>query len=69
MSVPFSRTALQINAVVALLCLAMAAAMISLVLTQPQVVAAAVAQREFGAVALAVAREVAGWLQGLLRFL
>lgn len=69
MSTPFSRTALQVNAVVALICIAMAAAMISLVLTQPQAVAAAVAQREFGAVALAVAREVAGWLEALLRFL
>lgn len=69
MSTPLSRTALQVNAVVALVCVAMAAAIISLVLTQPQTVAAAVAQHEFGAVALAVARHVAGWFRALLRFL
>jgi hypothetical protein len=69
MRAPFSRTALQVNAVVALVCVAAAAAVISLVLTQPQTVAAAVAQREYGTVALAVARELAGWLRALLRFL
>jgi hypothetical protein len=69
MSARFSRTALQVNAVVALVCVAMAAATISLVLTQPQAVAAAVARHEFGGIALAVAREMARWLQALLRFI
>jgi hypothetical protein len=64
-----SRTALQVNALLALVCVVVAAAIISLVLTQPEPVAAAVAQHEYGAVAAAVAREVAGWLRALLRFL
>jgi hypothetical protein len=63
-----SRTALQVNAVLALICVTAAAATMSLVLTQPEVVAAALGQHEYGAVATAVLREVAGWLQALLRF-
>jgi hypothetical protein len=63
------RTALQVNALVALVCLAGAAAIMSLVLTQPETVAAAMAQHEYGSVAAAVAREVAGWLRALLHFL
>lgn len=64
-----SRTALQVNAALALLALAAAAAMMSLALTQPETVAAAVAQHEYGRVAAAVATELAGWLRALLRFL
>lgn len=64
-----SRTALQVNAVVALVCLATAGALITLVLTQPETVAAAVAQHEYGTVVAAIGRELAGWLQALLRFL
>jgi hypothetical protein len=64
-----SRTALQLNAAVGLVCVAAAAAIMSLVLTQPEAVASAVAQHEYSAVAAAVAREVGGWLQALLRFL
>lgn len=64
-----SRAALQVNAALALVCVAVAAAIMSLVLTQPETVAAAVAQREYGSVAAAVAREIAGWLDGLLRYL
>ena len=64
-----SRTALQLNAVVALVCVAAAGALISLVLTQPETVAAAMAQHEYGTVLFAVGREVAGWLYALLRFL
>jgi hypothetical protein len=64
-----SRTALQVNAVVALICLAAAGALISLVLTQPETVAAAVAQHEYGSVVAAIGREVVGWLHALLRFL
>jgi hypothetical protein len=43
--------------------------MISLVLTQPAEVASAVAQHEYGAVARAMAAELAGWLHVLLRYL
>jgi hypothetical protein len=64
-----SRIALQMNAVVAVLSLAAAAAMMSLVLTEPQTVAAIVAQHDYSAIAAAVARELGGWLQALLRFL
>jgi hypothetical protein len=64
-----SRTALQVNAVIGLVCIAAAAAVMSLVLTQPEAAAAAVAQHEYGAVAAAVAREVVAWLHALLRFL
>jgi hypothetical protein len=64
-----SRTALQVNAVVALVCLAVAAAIMSLVLTQPETVAAAVTQHEYGTVVAAVAKELAGWLHALLRYL
>jgi hypothetical protein len=64
-----SRTALQVNAVLAILSVAVAAAIMSLVLTQPETAAAALAQHDYGMVASAVAHEVAGWLQALLRYL
>jgi hypothetical protein len=63
-----SRTALQVNAVLALAAVAAAAAMMSLALTQPETVAAAVAQHDYLTVAAAVGRELAGWLHALLRF-
>jgi hypothetical protein len=63
-----SRTALQVNAVLALLAVAAAAAMMSLVLTEPEHVAAAVARHDYGTVAVAMARELAGWLRALLRY-
>jgi hypothetical protein len=63
-----SSRALQVNAVVALVCLTAAAAIISLMLTQPATVAAAIAQHEYGAVAAAVVREIVGWLHELLRY-
>ena len=62
------RTALRVNAVLAIVSLAAAAALMSLALTQPETVAAAIAQHDYGTVAAAVAREVAGWLQALLRY-
>ena len=62
------RTALQVNAMMALTATAAAAAIISLVLTQPAIVGAAIAQHEYGTIAIAVAREVAGWLSALLHF-
>ena len=64
-----NRTVLQVNAFVALVCIAAAAALMSLVLTQPEAMAAAVAQHEYGTLAAAVVREVSGWLHALLRYL
>jgi hypothetical protein len=64
-----SRTALQLNALIGVFCVAVAAAVMSLVLTQPEVAAAAVAQHQYGAIAAALAREAAAWLHALLRFL
>lgn len=64
-----AKLALQVNAVVGLASTVVAGSMISLVLTRPEAVASAVAQREYGAVAMAVAAQVAGWLHALLRFL
>lgn len=46
-----------------------ATAMMSLVLTRPAEVASAIARHEYGAVAVAMARELAGWLHALLRLL
>jgi hypothetical protein len=63
------KAALRLNAVVGLASAVAASAMISLVLTQPAEVASAVAQHEYGAVARAMAAELAGWLHALLRYL
>jgi hypothetical protein len=63
------KAALQLNALVGLLSALSAAAMISLVITQPAVVASAVAQHDYGTVVQAMAGELAGWLHALLRFL
>ena len=63
------KAALRLNAVVGLASALAASAMISLVLTQPAEVASAVAQHEYGAVAKAMAVELAGWLHALLRYL
>jgi hypothetical protein len=64
-----SKVALQLNAFVGLASTVAATVMISLVLTQPAQVASAVAQHEYGAVARAMAVELAGWLHALLRYL
>jgi hypothetical protein len=64
-----SKVALQLNAVIGLVSIVAASAMMSLVLTRPEAVASAVAQREYGAVAMAVVTQVADWLTALLRFL
>jgi len=64
-----AKTALQLNAVIGLASTLAASAMMSLVLTRPEAIAEAIAQREYGAVALAMVTQVAGWLQALLRFL
>jgi hypothetical protein len=63
------KVALQLNAIVGVASTMAATAMISLVLTRPAEVAQAVAQHEYGAVAMAVVTELAGWLHALLRFL
>lgn len=64
-----SRTALQVQALVALVSVAVAAAIMGLVLTQPETAAAALARHDYGAVAAAIGRELAGWLHALLRYL
>jgi hypothetical protein len=63
------KAALRLNAFVGLASAAAASAMISLVLTRPAEVASAVAQHEYGAVARAMAVELASWLHALLRYL
>jgi len=64
-----SKVALQLNAVIGLASAVAASAMMTLVLTRPEAMASAVAQREYGAVAMAVARQVADWLTVLFRYL
>jgi precorrin-4 methylase len=63
------KVALQVNAFVGVVSAVAATAMMSLVLTRPAEVASAIAQREYGAIAVAMARELAGWLHALLRLL
>jgi hypothetical protein len=63
------KVALQLNAFVGVVSAVAATAMMSLVLTRPAEVASAIAQHEYGAVAVAMARELAGWLHALLRLL
>jgi len=64
-----ARVALQLNAILGLASMLAAGATMSLVLTRPETIAAAVAQHQYGAVVMAVVTQVAGWLQALLRFL
>ena len=64
-----SKVALQVNALIGLASTIAAGAMMTLVLTRPEAVAPAVAQRDYGAVAMAVVTQVADWLSALLRFL
>ncbi|HYT66904.1 MAG TPA: hypothetical protein VEL51_10815 [Vicinamibacterales bacterium] len=64
-----AKVALQLNAAIGLASTLAAGAMISLMLTRPEAIASAVAQREYGAVAMAMVSQVAGWLHALLRFL
>jgi hypothetical protein len=64
-----TRTALQLNAAVGLVCTVAAGAVMSLVLTRPERIAAAIAEHEYGAIVTAVATELASWLHALLRFL
>lgn len=64
-----AKVALQLNAVVGLASTVVAGAMLSLVLTRPEAVASAVAEREYGAVAMAVVAQLVAWMHPLLRFL
>jgi hypothetical protein len=64
-----TKIAMQVNAVLGLASAMAAGAMMWLVLTQPAEVASAVANREYGAIALAVAAQLTGWLHALLRFI
>ena len=64
-----SKTALQVNAMVGLASTALAAAMMSLMLTRPEAVATAIAQHEYGRLAMAMVTEVTSWLHALLRFI
>ncbi len=64
-----AKVALQFNAVIGLASTLAAGAMMSLVLTRPEAVASAVARHEYGAVAMAAASQLLGWLHALLRFL
>ena len=63
------KVALQLNALVGVVSAVAATAMMSLVLTRPAEVASAIAQHEYGAIAVEMARELAGWLHALLRLL
>jgi hypothetical protein len=64
-----ARLALQVNAVVGIASTIAAGAMMSMVLTRPEAVLSAVAEREYGALAGAVLTQIAGWFQALLRYL
>jgi hypothetical protein len=64
-----ARIVMQVNAVIGLASAAAASAMIWLVWTRPIEVAASIADREYGAVAVAVASQLGAWLHALLRFL
>jgi len=64
-----TKLALQLNAVIGIASAIAASAIMSLALTRPEALASAVAQREYGDVAMAVLAQVAGWMHALLRFL
>jgi hypothetical protein len=64
-----TKIAMQLNAVVGLASTMVSGAMMWLVLTRPAEVASAVANREYGAIAMAVAAQLTGWLHALLRFI
>jgi hypothetical protein len=64
-----TRTALQVNAALGILCAVAAGAMMQLVLTRPERLVAAVAEGGYSTLVAAVASQLAGWLHALLRFL
>jgi hypothetical protein len=64
-----AKVALQLNALVGLASTAAASAMISMLLSNPVELASRIAEHEYGAVAMAVVHQLAGWLHVLLRFI
>jgi hypothetical protein len=64
-----TRLALQVNAVIGLVSALAAGALITLLMTRPETVLSAVAEREYGSLASVLLTQVAGWFQALLRFL
>ncbi len=62
------RIALQVNAIVGLASTAVAGATMWLVLSRPAEVAVAMSDRQYGAVAAAVVRQLGAWLQAILQF-
>jgi hypothetical protein len=64
-----AKVALRVNAIVGLVSTVAAGAIMWLALTRPAEMASAVANREYGAIAMAVASQLAGWLQTLLHFI
>jgi hypothetical protein len=64
-----AKTALKLNAFLGMTSAVAASGMMWLVLTRPAEIASAVANREYGSSAVAVAAQLAAWLHALLRFL
>ncbi|HET7698778.1 MAG TPA: hypothetical protein VFK57_23880 [Vicinamibacterales bacterium] len=64
-----TRIALQLNAAVGLASAMAAGALMSLWWTRPDPVLSAVADRDYGALAVVLVAQVAGWFQALWRFL
>jgi hypothetical protein len=63
------KTALQLNALVGIASAMAATAMIWLVLTEPTVVASAVAAHDYAGLARSMAGAVAGWLRAVVHYL
>ena len=64
-----TRTALQLNAAVGIACVVAAGALMSLMLSAPERIAAAVAKDDYGSIAAAVGSELLRWLHALVHFL
>ena len=64
-----AKVALQLNAAIGLTSTVAAGALMSMVMKDPAAVAAAIARHEYAGVAMAVAHQLAAWLQALLRFI
>jgi len=64
-----TRIALQLNALVGLVSALAAGALISLLLTRPESVVSAVAERDYGTLASVLVTQVAGWFQAVWRYL
>ena len=64
-----SATVIKVHAAVGLISAAVAVALTWLLVTQPAHVAAAVGNHDYGALALSIVGQFAGWLRALLKFL